>query len=254
MNIAIVTGASSGMGRETACFIDRLFDDSLDEIWIIARRKDRLQQLSSKLTHKTYILPLDLKNENDLDRLYMELSIVQPTVKMLVNASGFGLFGKFSDFTYKDQADMIRLNCEALVKMTGIVLPYMSKGGRIVQFASSAAFMPQPGFAVYAASKAFVLSFSKALNQELKDRNISVTAVCPGPVDTEFFKVAERLGKSLAFKKYFMKDPKEVVKDAMIDAYHRRAVSISGIWMKLFYVFAKMVPHDIILFVMKFMK
>ena len=94
----------------------------------------------------------------------------------------------------KHETGMVDVNCKSLVYMTSLCLPYLAEGGRILQFASAAAFVPQPGFAVYAASKAFVLSYSRALNKELRPRRIAVTAVCPGPVKTEFFQVMEEEG------------------------------------------------------------
>lgn len=254
MNIAIVTGASSGMGRETARQLDKIYSEGLDEIWLIARRTERLKQLASSLRHKSRILPLDLTDRKDLAELELSLNLSNPNIKMLVNASGYGILGDFKNSNITEQSGMVRLNCEALTHVTRLCLDYMRKGARIIQFASSAAFLPQPGFAVYAASKAYVLSFSRALNAELLSEGISVTAVCPGPVDTEFFKIAEKSGSNFDFKKYFMKDEKEVVKQALIDSYHRRSISVYSFFMKALLIVSKLIPHELILLILKFMK
>lgn len=252
MNIAIVTGASSGMGRETARALDQIYDKGIDEIWIIARREERLQQLASELVHKAHILALDLTKESDLEKFRMELEIVKPNVKFLSNASGYGILGDFYHSDMKEQLGMIRLNCEALTAITSYTLPYMEPGSRILQYASSAAFLPQINFSIYAATKAFVLSFSESLNAELKNLNISVTAVCPGPVNTEFFHVAELHIKNSAFKKMFMADPVKVVKKAMADSYHRRPLSVYSLPMKGLRAISKSVPNEVLLSAMKF--
>ena len=123
----------------------------------------------------------------------------------------------------------------------------MGNGGRIIQLASSAALLPQPGFAIYAASKAFVLSFSKALNYELEDRGIYVTAVCPGPVKTEFFDIAEKNASIPIYKKVVMADAKDVVKNAMKASSDKKEVAIYGRIMKLYAALAKIAPQRWIL-------
>ncbi len=130
----------------------------------------------------------------------------------------------------------------------------MKKGGRIIQFASAAAFVPQVDFSVYAATKAYVLSFSRSLNEELKKDKISVTAVCPGPVDTEFFKIAEKGNSGFAFKKGFMVNAQDVVFKALLDSYKRRAVSVYSFYMQAFRVLCKVIPHSLILKIMNLLK
>ena len=134
---------------------------------------------------------------------------------------------------------MVRLNDEALVAVTEMVLPYISKNSRIIQFASAAAFMPQPGFAVYAASKSFVLSYSRALAVELKKKNIYVTAVCPGPVETEFFGIALRRGKARSDQEAHDGGAEKVVKKALMDSMKGKRISVYGPWMKAFYVLCR---------------
>lgn len=255
MNIIIVTGASSGMGRETARQLDKIYTTGVDEIWLIARRRERLEELSAELNHKTHILELDLSLEESFDKLKLELEMINPVVKMLVNASGYGVAGNFTESDLVKQVGMIKVNCYALTYITGLVLPYMCDNARIIQFSSSAAFVPQIGFGVYAATKAYVLSFSEALNSELKDRHISVTAVCPGPVDTEFIKLAEGEHKSsFEFKKVFMAKEEDVVKQAIKDSYKRKNVSVYSFTMKAFRYLTKQMPEEVMLLAMEKMK
>ena len=143
---------------------------------------------------------------------------------------------------------MAALNCVALTAVTRLVLPFMEPNSRIIQFASSAAFLPQPGFAVYAATKSYVLSFSRALNQELRKRKICVTAVCPGPVKTEFFDIAEETGNKIPiYKMIVMADPVKVVRKAIADAEAGKELSIYGAAMKAFWILTKIMPHGLLL-------
>jgi len=153
MNIIIITGASSGMGYEISKQIDSLYNDKLDEIWLISRSINKLDKLSNELKHQTRIYPTDLTNDLDIETITNSLTILKPNILLLVNAAGYGIIGDFISSDIKEQAGMIRLNCEALTIMTSIALPYMKKGARILQFSSSAAFIPQPGFNVYSATK-----------------------------------------------------------------------------------------------------
>ena len=135
--------------------------------------------------------------------------------------------------------------------MTKITLPYMKEQSNIINIASSAAYLPQPSFAVYAATKSMVRSFSKALNKELEDRGITVTAVCPGPVNTEFFDVAEKYSHTKAFKRLFRVEAKNVVKRALFDAYYLKTESTYSITMKAFKIVTKLLPNDWIVSMIK---
>ena len=200
MNVIIITGASSGMGWEFARQLDQGLR-TIEEFWLIARRGERLKELSEKLRHKTRIFAMDLTDSVQLDTFQRTLERECPVIRMLINSSGYGVMGNVADLETREQLGMIDLNCRALTHMTHICLPFMKRGSRIIQLASSAAFLPQPGFAVYAAGKSYVLSFSRALGEELREKGIFVTAVCPGPVRTEFFERAERKASTLAIKK-----------------------------------------------------
>lgn len=250
MKIAVITGASSGMGREAAVQIADRFG-GIEELWLIARRRERLEELEGRLPAKIRCFSLDVTCEEDRNRLEEALKGEKPEVKILVNSAGFGRIGKVGEVDKDTECSMIRLNCEALCAVTHLVLPYMSPNSRILQFASSAAFLPQPKFAIYAATKAFVLSYSRALGRELKDKEIYVTAVCPGPVDTEFFDIAETTAEIPLYKKLVMANPKKVVRKALTDSYMGKSVSVYGITMKAFRVLCKVIPHELLLAILK---
>ena len=247
MKIAVITGASSGMGREFVRQIPHFYMN-LDELWIISRRKDRLEAIAKTCSVPVRIFAGDLTDPMFLQTVKDTLKRLRPDIRMLVNAAGFGKSGTVLDIAKEEwpaQSEMVRLNCEALTNMTLLCAPYLSQGSRILQIASAAAFAPQPQFAVYAATKSYVLSFSRALGAEWKKKGIYVTAVCPGPVDTEFF---ERCGQpENPLKKMTMAKAPNVVKQALLDARRKKAVSIFGFWMRALYILVRIVPVSWIL-------
>lgn len=244
MKIAVVTGASSGLGREFARQISARYS-KFDEIWLIARRKEPMEALAEELKITARIISLDLSEPEELEALGSLLSQQNPEVKLLVNCAGFGKTGKVEETKYSDQTGMIDVNCRALTAVTALCLPYITGNSRIINVASAAAFLPQPNFAVYAATKAYVLSYSRALRQELKSRRISVTSVCPGPVDTEFFQVA---GSDLKlFKRLAMAKPEQVVEKAIKDAALGNELSIYGRLMRLSYFASRFLPQRLIM-------
>ncbi|MBQ7926885.1 MAG: SDR family NAD(P)-dependent oxidoreductase [Lachnospiraceae bacterium] len=253
MNIILITGASSGIGREFARQMDAYFSN-MDEFWLIARRKDLLQELAGQLQHKCRLFAMDITQEAQQERLRDALEDHHAVVRMLINCAGYGTMGHFAGQNRAEQAGMIRLNCEALTNITHICLPHMCRGSRIIQLSSSAAFLPQTDFAVYAATKSYVLSLSKALSYELNEQGIYVTAVCPGPVDTPFFEIAEKNGSIMAIKKLTMVSPERVVALALKDSYFRKKMSVCSPMMKLLHVSAKLLPHELFLSTMKLLK
>ncbi len=251
MNIAVVTGASSGMGRDFVRQIAAKFSN-IDEIWVMARRKEKLNELSKVVKNVTIRpIPADVTKKEDLQTLIDLLEEHKPSIRILVNAAGYGMIGKFSELS-EDNSSMCELNCTALTRMTDICLPYMNKNrANIINLASSAAFLPQPSFAVYAATKSYVLSLSTALNQELRKTGIRVTAVCPGPVSTEFFDIAETHHQVKLYKKMVRAKSNKVVSLALRDAVRGKHISVYGFSMKGFRVLAKILPHS---FLVKFIK
>ena len=195
---AIITGASSGLGAEYAKLLDA---KSLDELWLIARRQDRLTELASKLKTPCRCLSLDLTEDSALDFLEQELNDQRPDMSFLVNAAGFGCIGLSRECPQDKLRQMIKLNDMAAVAITEMCVPYMRKGSHILQIVSCSAFQPIPNLAVYAASKAFMLSYSRAISVELQDSGIKVTAVCPYWIkDTEFVGKAKATDKHGAYK------------------------------------------------------
>ena len=188
MKIAIVTGASSGLGMAFVRRLDAL--GGLDEIWGVARRGERLEALAAELRTPMRPLALDLTRLESVETLRVLMREEAPEVAVLVNAAGFGKFGTCADLTLQETCDMIDLNCRAAAALTAAVLPYMGRGSRVLEICSSAAFQPLPGFNVYAATKAFLLRYSRALRWEAAPRGIRVTAVCPGWIRTDFMDVA----------------------------------------------------------------
>lgn len=186
--IAIITGASSGLGAGYARYLD---SEGLSELWLVARREDKLKKLAVELKTLCRCLSLDLTDEVSLGKLSDMLQEEGSTnifqVTYLINAAGFGCIGFSRDCPRKKLQQMVDLNCRAALAVTEMAIPYMNKGSHIMEIASCSAFQPIANLAVYAASKAFLLSYSRALSVELEDLGISVTAVCPFWIkDTEF--------------------------------------------------------------------
>lgn len=246
MKIAIITGATSGIGYEAAIQIDERFQ-SLDEIWIIGRREEKLLELAARLKHSVRTIAMDVTSEEERKEFRKFLMKASPSIRMLFQSAGAGLHGRFSEQRIADSTDMLRLNCEALTWMAGTCLPFMKAGSHMINVASSAAFAPFPGYAVYAASKSYVLSFSRALREELRNRKVYVMAVCPGPVNTPFFDISERYSKGVSpFKRQFMNTPSRVVKKALDDAGFHKSVSTDTMAITAFRYLGKTVSHDIL--------
>lgn len=246
MKIAIVTGASSGMGKEFVIQLGYLYRN-LDEIWVIARRKERLERLREKSRVPLRVFCGDLMKKQIYKEIYNALKKETPDIRMLVNAAGFGRTGTVEAIAGEKkriQTDMINLNCQALTRMTLLCLPYIRREGRIINLASAAAFCPQPKFAVYAATKSYVLSFSRALRAELIGKGIYVTAVCPGPVNTEFFDVSGAPQNSL--KRLTMEKAPKVVRKALKDSRDKKELSIYGMAMKAVHLGTKILPHGLV--------
>ena len=165
MNIAIVTGASSGMGREFVLQLGAYVN--VDEIWVIARRQTALESLKEECRLPIRPITLDLLNSESFSQYEALLAQEKPNVKLLVNAAGFGQFGDFRKISAEDDCRMLDLNCKALVMMTRLTLPYMGRGSHILQLDSLSAFQPVPYITTYGATKSFVLSYSRGISREL---------------------------------------------------------------------------------------
>jgi len=250
-SVAIVTGASSGIGREFVIHLDKI--SAADELWIISRNREALESLSSSIKTKTVIIEADISDEEGIKILSTKIQDDAPAIKLLANCAGVGYRYKVEDQSDTELKDTIGINCTALTRICRMCIPNMQDGAGIINIASSAGFIPQPGFAVYAASKSYVISFSRALSQELKPRQIRVTAVCPGPVKTAFQTRATRgAGEEFTgFRAHIVKDPKTVAEGAFKANAKGRRLYVPGISQKLLHLISKIIPQNWIIRLIK---
>ncbi len=248
MNIAIITGASSGLGVEFLKEISRMYTD-LDEIWLVARRADRLNELADNNTSvKCVALPLDLTLDSAYEMLEAKLSESNANVSILVNNAGMGKVGNIADMDYSGQAAMVDLNCKGLTAVTTLCLKHMSKGSQIINICSIASFAPNTRMVTYSSTKAYVMSFTKGLRDELKPLGINCTCVCPGPMRTEFLSVANIApGVSKTFDTLPYSDPNKVARNTLKAAEKNRCVYTPLFLFKLFRLLAKLLPHNLVM-------
>jgi short-subunit dehydrogenase len=247
MNIAIVTGASSGMGRE---FVRQLSDYvAVDEIWAVARRESALEELKKEVSVPVRPIALDLLKEESFQTMEALLAAEKPTVKLLVNAAGFGKFGAYHKVSVTDDCRMIDLNCKALLVMTRLCVPYMPSGSHILQLDSLSAFQPVPYITTYGATKAFVLSYSRSMNRELKKKGIRVMAMNPAWVKTEFFDHAFQTNGDGEVQNFnYVYEADECVTTGLKDLYRsKKDYSIHGLPVKLQVLGVKLLPHSLVM-------
>lgn len=251
--IAIVTGASSGIGKEF--FLSLKDKGPLDEIWVIARSKDKLEALQAETETPVRVFPADLSKNGSLEAVKAVLAAETPSVKYLICASGFGRFCSALEDETETLENMVDLNCRSIVTATKTVAPYMAKGGIMLLIASVAAFQPIPYIATYGATKAFVLSYGRALNQELRKKyGARCLCVCPFWTKTAFFDRAITAEQTqTVVKKYAaMYTPDQIVKRAWQDAKKKnRDVSICGFTAKSQVLAVKLLPHRLVMWVWK---
>ena len=242
MKIAIVTGASSGMGREFVLQLNQYV--IVDEIWVIARREKALEELQKETSVPLRPVCLDLCADESFAAFSALLEKEQPDVKLLVNAAGFGKFGTAVNIPVEEDCRMIDLNCKALVRITRCVLPYMHRGSHILQLDSLSAFQPVPYITTYGATKAFVLSYSRAMNRELKKDGIRMMAMNPGWVKTEFFNHAlQTNGNEVQYYNYIW-EARDVVTTGLKDLYKtRKDYSVHGLPIKFQVLLVKIMLH-----------
>jgi len=247
MNIAIVTGASSGMGREFVLQLKNYV--SVDEIWVIARRQAALESLKEESALSVRPIVLDLCDSSSFTEFSTILEAEKPNVKLLVNAAGFGKFGGFQKVSLEDDCKMIDLNCKALVMMTRLVVPYMAPGSHILQLDSLSAFQPVPYITTYGATKAFVLSYSRAMNRELKPMGIRCMAMNPGWVKTEFFNHACQTNDANEVQYYnHLWEAKDVVATGLKDLYKtKKDYSVHGFPVRMQVRAVKLLPHSMVM-------
>ena len=255
--IAIITGSSSGIGK---AFVELLAKDNgeffkspFDEIWAVARREDALNELAESV-QGIKIVPVvaDLSDDSGIQVIEDKLKSEEPKVGLLINSAGMGIKGKVMDKSDRVLDDTISINCSALSRMMRITVPYMKSDGvkpGIINIASSAGFLPQPGFAAYAASKSYVISFSRAMSYELKSLGISVTAVCPGPVRTDFQRRATE-GREADFndwRKNFVIDPIKLARVSLKASVKGKRMLVYPFSQKMLHLASKILPVSWIL-------
>lgn len=233
--IAIITGASSGIGEEFTRQVCAKYD--YDEIWIIARREEKLQELAEQLNKTKNFncvrpVVMDVAGKAGVEGLKAfikaedeKLRKVESGIEigLLINNAGFGTYGPFAETSINRQMDMIELNCTTVTGICGFALPYLKAGSVVINTASLAAFLPLGNFAVYGATKSYVLNFSVALAAELRDKGIKVCALCPGSVNTEFANVASN-GARKEVKGGF--PPQKVVAQCLKRAFKGKTVAL----------------------------
>lgn len=245
-NIIVVTGASNGMGKE---FLKQILErePKIDNIWAIDRDQAGLDQLAKEFD-KIIKIQADLTDSADLLKIKHKLEKEQPNIKILANCAGFGIFDHSENIATETKLNMIDLNIKAYVAMIDFCLPHTKRNAKIMNIASCAGFQPVPYINNYAATKAFIVSYSRALNQELKYKNIHVLTVTPFWTKTKFFDRAVIKDKKTVVIKYTaMYDPVKVMALAIRDLYTNKEVSVYGFTNKVQRLLAKLMPHSLIM-------
>jgi len=244
---ALVTGASSGIGWELA----KLFAEDRRDLVLVARNRKKLDQLARDLTAafgiSVRVIVRDLADPKAPPQIFAELTQVKITIDTLVNNAGFGVYGQFAKTDLSKELEMIEVNVQALTQLTKLALPGMleRRSGYILNVASTAAFQPGPLMAVYYASKAYVLSFTEALANELEGSGVIVTALCPGPTETEFQKDAG-LEETRLFTGPLVSDARSVAVAGYEGMKHRRRIVIPGIGNKLLAQSVRFAPRRLV--------
>lgn len=237
--IAIVTGASGGIGKE---FVQELVKEPLDEIWVVGRKEQGLLALKDKFGAKIIPVCKDLTKSEDLLPFSDLLRKRNSSVLWLVNNAGIARMAPSQDFSFSEIEQTIDLNCKVPVALINICIPFMEKGSKILNISSASAFQPVPYINLYAATKAFELSYSHALHAELKSCGIQVMAVCPSWVDTEML-TKDINGKKVHFPGIVA--PEKVAKKALKDAKKGKDTSICSFYVKCQHLNVKLLPHKL---------
>ncbi|MFD1174792.1 SDR family NAD(P)-dependent oxidoreductase [Paenibacillus puldeungensis] len=237
--IAIVTGATGGIGKE---FARLLMKEPVDEIWAVARNQEKLELLKSEYGEKVIPLSKDLSSTKDLCEIGELLEDTKPVVQYLINNAGLAKMGSYKDFTLEEIEKTINVNCKAPVMLSNLCIPYMEKGSCILNISSASAFQPTPYINLYAASKAFERSYSRALNVEVASLGITVTAVCPSWVDTEMLE-KEINGHKVKFPG--LVTAKAAAEQAMKDAKRGKDMSVCSFYVKCQHLYVKLMPQKL---------
>ncbi len=244
-NIAIVTGASSGLGKE---FVKLLINDKeLDEIFVLARSEDKLNELKSDYGNKIKPYTIDLSDINNIKTFGKKLEQEDINIKILINNAGFAKFCSYDDISIDESINMINLNISGVVAMGLVCIPFMTKNSHIINIASQASFQPLPYQNIYSSTKVFVKNYSRALNIELKEKGITVTAVCPGWIKTNLFERGCINAKKATTNFAFMVTPDVVAKKALKDAYKNKDISVYSLYVNSCRLLSKILPEKLIM-------
>lgn len=235
--IAILTGATGGLGRE---FLKQILNEEIDEVWAIARNEQKLLELRKEHGEKIIPMSIDLSDMKGIKQIENMLEENKPHVEYLINNAGIARMGKYNDFSIEEIDKTINVNCKAPVMLAQICIPYMGKGSKILNISSASAFQPNPYINLYAASKVFERSYSRALNAELNGTGITSVAVCPGWIDTELLQ-KEINGKKVRFPG--LVTPDRVVKQAIKDAKKGKDMSVCSLYVKCQHMNVKLLPQ-----------
>ena len=242
MKIALITGASAGLGEELLKQAVLRFP-AVEEFWLVARSREKLEALAASIPEKRFrILALDLCREESFEALREALGAEKPALRLLINNAGCGYLNNIGDGALAEQTRMVDLNVRALTAVTHLCLPYMDRGARIINISSIASFCPNPRMTVYSATKAYVSFFSRGLLEEVRGRGIFVTAVCPGPMDTGFLTAGRIKGNSKTFSTLPYCKPAAVAEGAVRAAVRGQAVYTPRAFYKFYRVAAKLLP------------
>ncbi len=243
MKISVISGAASGMGREFVLAADK--ESELDEIWVIDRNKDRLETLKPECRTPLRTLAWDLTDQSHFEEYRKLLEEEKPEIALLINDAGYGIFGDFENMDLGDVLGMADVNDKALTAFCLLSLPYMKEGDSIINMGSNSSWQPVPYQAVYGASKAYVLSFSRAIGRELKKRGVHVMCVCPGGIKTDFQERAKHDEVIKYVDRWYT--AKEVIDQAMKDLKKKKTVSILGAPVRRQVRLVKHLPVDMIM-------
>lgn len=244
-SIAIVTGASGGLGKE---FIKLLSaENEVEEIWAIARNEDKLAKIKNEFGKKVRTVSMDLSDRSSYAALKQLLEESNVQVEYLINSAGFAKFCSYDDISLEESLNMIDLNVNAVVATGLICIPYMKEHSHIINIASQASFFPLPYQNIYSSTKAFVRNYTRALNVELKDKGIHTTAVCPGFIKTDLLERAV-IGAKKGTNNFFgIVTPDVVAKKALKDAKKGKDISVYGLYVKFTHLLSKIVPHKMMM-------
>lgn len=241
MSIGVITGASSGLGASYVDALTKLFPE-IDEIWLLARRQDKLKEVANKYPNKKcLILALDLANIENYKILEEKLKKEKPEIKVLINDAGICSSGKFENMELDLMLKMIDLNCKGTTAITKICLPYIINGGTILEVSSTSAFVPNTNLVAYSACKSYVSALSLGLREELKERKINVCVTCPGFMLTKMTKK-----KTKSQEKLPIINPDIAAYKSLKAAKNGRSVYTTGIFYKFYRLLSKIVPHIIL--------